>query len=142
MPSPTISTVARLGEAHRAAAAWTEHHLLRIDRRLAAAIAGKEGAVDRERRSVRAARHQRHHRRPDAARGVLQAGMEAKRVGRRQVDAARCEIGLDRRSLCRLGGLPDGERGLAAPGVVLIRLALDRRAARHAQQRARTILGR
>jgi hypothetical protein len=67
--------------------------------------------------------------------------MEAKRVGWRQVDAARCEIGLDWRSLCRLGGLPHGERDLAAPSVVLIRLALDRRAARHAQQRARTILG-
>ena len=79
MPSPTISTSAGCGEAHRAATAWTEHHLLRIDRRLAAAVAGEEGAVDRERRSVRAARHQRHHRRPDAARGMFQTGMEAQR---------------------------------------------------------------
>ena len=133
--------VARLGKAHRAATAGAEHHLLRIDRRLAAAVAGEEGAVDRQRRSVRAARHQRHHRRPDAARGMLQTGMEAQRVGRRQIDAARGEIGLDQRSLCRLGGLPDGERGLAALGVVSIRLALDRRAARRARERARTVLG-
>ena len=88
MPSPTISTSPRRGEPHRAAAARTEHHLLRIDRRLAAAVAGKEGAVDRERRAVGAARHQRHHRRPDAARGMLQPGMEAERR-RRSEDAGR-----------------------------------------------------
>ena len=43
--------VAGFGEPDRAATAGTEHHLLRIDRRLAAAVAGKEGAVDGDRRS-------------------------------------------------------------------------------------------
>ena len=78
---PDHQHVARIGEAHRAATAGAEHHLLRIDRRLPAAIAGEEGAVNRERRSVCAVRHQRHHRRPDAARGMFQTGMEAQRVG-------------------------------------------------------------
>ena len=69
--------VAGFGKAHRAATARPEHHLRRIDRRFAAAVAGEEGAVDRERRHRFAVHHQRHHRRPDAARRVLQAGMEA-----------------------------------------------------------------
>ena len=38
--------VARIGEAHRAATAGTEHHLLRIDGRFPGAIAGNEGAMD------------------------------------------------------------------------------------------------
>ena len=122
--------------------AWAEHHLLPARSAPSPAVAREECAVDRQRRSVRAVCHQRHHRRPDAARGMLQAGMEAKRVGWRQVDAARGEIGLDQRSLCRLGGLPDGNRDLAAPGVVLIWLALDRRTAWRTQRRARTNLGR
>ena len=79
MPFADHQHVAGLGEAHNAAATRAEHHLRRIDRRFAAAVAGEEGAVDRERRAVRAARHQRHHRRPDAARGMLQTGMEAER---------------------------------------------------------------
>jgi hypothetical protein len=41
----------------------------------------KEGAMDSERRSVRAACHQRHHRRPEAARGMFQTGMKAKAWG-------------------------------------------------------------
>ena len=59
--------IAGRGEPHGAAAAWTEHHLLRIDRRLAPPITGKEGAMDGKRRLVSAACHKRHHRRPDAA---------------------------------------------------------------------------
>ena len=67
--------------------------------------------------------------------------MEAQRVGRRQMEAARGEIGLDRRALCRLGGLPDGESRLDAPGVVSIGLTLDRRAPRRTRKRAQTVLG-
>ena len=87
--------VAGLGEPHGAATARAEHHLLRIDRRLAGAVAGEEGAVDRQRRAVGAARHQRDHRRPDAARRMLQPGMEAERRRRRKMQPARGEIGLD-----------------------------------------------
>ena len=79
--------------------------------------------MDCERRAVGAVRHQRDHRRPDAARGMLEAGMEAQRIGRRKMQPARGEIGLDRRSARRRCGLPDGERGFAPLGVVAIRLA-------------------
>ena len=79
MPSPTHEHVARWSKPYRATTAGTEHHLLRIDRRFARPVAGKKCAVDRQRRVVDTARDQRHHRRPDAARGVLQPGMEAER---------------------------------------------------------------
>jgi hypothetical protein len=41
--------LARVGEAHGAFTAGTEHHFLRINRRFSAAITGEEGAMDRER---------------------------------------------------------------------------------------------
>lgn len=78
-----------------AAAARTEHHFLRLDRRLAVAVAGKEGAVDRQRRDVSAASHQRDHRGPCAARRMLQPGMEAERRRRWNMQAARAEIPID-----------------------------------------------
>ena len=56
--------------------------------------------------------------------------MEAQRRRGRQVDAARGEIGLDRRSLCRLADCQMASAASLRLGVVLIRLALDRRAAR------------
>ena len=80
--------------------------------------------MDRKRRSIGTVRHQRHHSRPDTARGMIQTGMEAQRIGRRKMYPARREISLDRRPLCRLGGLPDGERDLAGPGVVEIACAM------------------
>ena len=93
MPSPTISTSP--GSASRTAPPRQGPSIIFCGSTgaLPAAVAGKEGAVDRERRVVRAARHQRHHRRPDAARGMLQTGMEAKRVGWRQM---RCRARRDR----------------------------------------------
>jgi hypothetical protein len=86
--------VAQQAGPHRAASARAEHHLLRIDRCLAAAVASKEGPVDTERRVVRPARHQPDHRRPDAAGGMLQASMEAERRRRWDMQAARDQIGL------------------------------------------------
>ena len=62
-------------------------------------------------RIVNTARHQRHHCWPDAARRVLQTGMEAQRGRRRAMKAARGEISLDQRAISRLSRLPDGERG-------------------------------
>ena len=43
------------GEANHAAAAGAEHHLLRLDGRLALTIAGKIGPVDRDGRAIDAA---------------------------------------------------------------------------------------
>ena len=121
MPSPTISTSPGSAEPHRAATAGAEHHLLRIDRRLAAAIAGEEGAVDRQRRAVHAARHQRHHRRPDAARGMLQPGMEAERRRRWKMQAARDEILLGH-CAARLACLtPNAQRSWGPRPIILVR---------------------
>src|SRR5271167_1914103 len=52
------------------------------------------------------------------ARGMFQPGMEAKRPWRWKMQAARDEIGLDQRAACRRRGVPDGERSLAALGLV------------------------
>ena len=105
---------ARLGEAHCAAATRPEHHLLRIDWRLAVAVAGEKGAVNGDRRSGRAVRHERHHRGPDATRGMFQSGMEAQGGQRRKREPARAQIGLDGRSVGRSRCLPDRERRRAA----------------------------
>ena len=43
--------------ARGTAAAWTEHHLRRLDRGFACSVARKVSAMDRERRSVRAVRY-------------------------------------------------------------------------------------
>jgi hypothetical protein len=59
---------------HRAAPTGAEHLLLRIDRRLAATVAGRERAMNRERQIIGSARHQRDDRRPDAAGRQLDAG--------------------------------------------------------------------
>jgi hypothetical protein len=80
--------VARRGEPHRAATAWAEHHLLRIDWRLAGAVVGKEGAVDCKRCVVLPARHQRDHRRPDTATRMFESGTEAERGRNRHDNAA------------------------------------------------------
>ena len=103
-----------VAKAHNSTTARPKHHLLRVDRSFAAAITGKEGAVDCQRRCIHAVRHQRHHRRPDIARRVLQTGMEAQRVGQRQLDAARGEIGLHQRCFGRRACAPDRQRHLAA----------------------------
>ena len=50
--------------------------------------------------------------------------MEAQRIGRRKMYPTRREISLDRRPLCWLGGLPDGERDLAAQTDVENRCAM------------------
>ena len=116
------SAGAGVGEAHNSTTARPKHHLLRVDRSFAAAITGKEGAVNCQRRCIHAVRHQRHHRRPDVARRVLQAGMEAQRVGQRQIDAARGEIGLHQRCFSRPARAPDRQRertALAGIGVCL-----------------------
>jgi hypothetical protein len=73
---PNHQHVPGIGETHCAAAAGTQHHLLRMDWSFAATIAGKEGAMDGNGRSIYAVRDQRHHRRPDAARGMLQPDVE------------------------------------------------------------------
>ena len=93
----------RLGEAHHAAATRTEHHLRRIDRRLAAAVAGKKGAVNGDRRSGRRraspAPPSRARRRPRDVSG---------RDGSASVEAAEdtspreTQIGGDGRSLGRV----------------------------------------
>ena len=106
--------VAGLAEAHCAAATRPEHHLRRIDWRLAAAVAGEKGAMNGDRRSGGAVRHERHHRGPDAARGMFQAGMEAQGRRSRKVEPARAQIGFDGRSLGRLRCLPDRQRRRAA----------------------------
>ena len=67
--------VTRLGKADGTATTRAEHHLLWIDGRFAAAILGEKSAMNSDGRSVDALRHQRHHRRPDCARRVLEAGM-------------------------------------------------------------------
>ena len=108
--------VAGLGEAHRAATARAEHHLR-----------GSTGALPPPSRArkvrwmasgvaVRAVRHQRHHRRPDAARGMFQPGMEAERRRRWKMQAARDEIGLDQRADRRRASrqMPNA-RGVRAP---------------------------
>ena len=51
---------------------------------------------------VDAVRHKRHHRGPDAARGMFQAGMEAQGRRARKVEPPRAQIGLDERSLGHL----------------------------------------
>ena len=115
---------ARISEANRAAAAGAEHHLRGFDRRLAAAVAGEKGAVDRQRPVVRpgvTSATIAGQRPPD---GMLQAAMEAERRRRRDRQAARGEVRRDRRPCGRQGGAPDGERGIGAPGVVAIRLGL------------------
>ena len=95
MPSPTMSDVAGPAEPHRPAAAGAEHHLLRIHRRLASAVAREKSTMDRQRRIVRAARHESNGCRPDAAGWVFQSGMEAERRRRRNMQSARGEIGFD-----------------------------------------------
>src|SRR5580700_2122583 len=92
--------------------------------------------MDRDWRSAGAIRHQRHHRRPEAARGMLQTGMKAERVWSRHTDAARGEI----RSRCRFGGLPNGECCLGTNGVVVIGLAFDRRSMSRMARRTSSVL--
>jgi hypothetical protein len=53
--------------------------------------------------------------------------MEAERRRRWKMQAARDEIRLDQRAACWRRGLPDGERRLAALGVVAIRLVIGNR---------------
>ena len=111
--------VAGFGEAHRTATTWTEHHLLRLDRRLSDRRRGRGRCGE-----LRAAL-------PSAPcvtsatiagqmppEGCFRPGWKRRRVGGGRSMPREREIGLDRRSLGRLGGLPDGERRLAAPGVV------------------------
>src|SRR5262249_23706724 len=74
---PNQEYVPRIGETHGAATARAEHHFLRIDRRLSRTITGKEGAMESEWVIVEAARYQRDHHRPNAARRMSQGGMEA-----------------------------------------------------------------
>jgi hypothetical protein len=108
------------GKPNCTATARAEHHLLRIDRRLPWGFEGKEGAVDRERCSIRALRHQRDHRWPGPTRGMPQTGMEAERAARQQVYSTRDQVALDGRSLRRHRGLPDGKRALDALGSAVI----------------------
>ena len=49
MPSPTINKCPRLAEPYGAAAARTEHHLRRLDRRFPASVASKKRAVNADR---------------------------------------------------------------------------------------------
>src|SRR5262249_55063034 len=119
----------RRAEPHRAAATRAKHHLRRLYWRLAFAIVGQECAVNADRLTIIAAPNQRYHRRPYAARGMPQTGMEAKRDRRPQANAARGEINADRRALFLLSGFPDGKSRLDSPGVVWIGLVLDRRVA-------------
>jgi hypothetical protein len=76
---PDHEQIAWFGETHHASAARAEHHLLWLDRRLGVAITGEECAVNTDRLTIDTDRHQRHHRRPDTARGMLQTGIEAQR---------------------------------------------------------------
>ena len=67
MPSPTISTLLAASEPHR-----RRHDTGRAsssaDRlELCRAVAGEKGAMDRKRRIIGSARHQRDHCRPNAA---------------------------------------------------------------------------
>jgi len=89
---PNQEHVARIGETDGAATARAEHHFLRIDRRLSRTITGEEGAMNREWGIAEAARYQRDHPRPNAARRMFQAGMEAECRRRWQAQAARDEI--------------------------------------------------
>src|SRR4051812_45346949 len=84
--------VSGFSEAHSTAPAWTQHHLLWLNRRLRAAVAGKKGAMDTHRGSVHPVHDEGHHRRPEPAKGMLQAGVEAQRAGRREADATGGEI--------------------------------------------------
>src|SRR5215203_3866545 len=79
-------------EPHDTAAAWPEHHLRRIDRRFAAAVAGEKRAVNADRLAVSAVRHQSHHPRPQAAPSMFQPGMEADRRRYRDREPARAQI--------------------------------------------------
>src|SRR5262245_62703836 len=80
--------VAGLAEPHRAATAGTEHHLRRLFRRLAPAVAGEKSAMEREGCTVGAPCHQRHRRGPDATRGMLQPCMKADGGRRRKKQPA------------------------------------------------------
>ena len=84
MPSPTISTSP--GSPRRTAPPRQGPSIIFAGSTgaLPLAVAGEEGAVNGDRRAVDAARHQRHHCRPDAARGMLQAGVEAQSRRSRQ----------------------------------------------------------
>ena len=101
-------------QTHHAATTRPEHHLRRIDRCLAVAVAGKKGAANGDRRSRTATRHKRHHRGPNPARGVFQAGVEAQGGRSRKIEPARAQIGCD---VCSPDGsrcLPHHKRRLAA----------------------------
>src|SRR5262249_11986379 len=92
---------ARRGEPHCTATAWAKHHFLGLDPRLALSVARKEGAVDRQRCVINAARDQRDHRRPNAARRMFQTGMEAdRRWWWWKVQAAGGEIAPGQRAAC------------------------------------------
>jgi hypothetical protein len=96
-------------EPHGTAAAWTEHHFRRLDRRLSASIAGKERAVDRDWHSVTSAGDQGDHPGPDTAGRVLQSWVEAKARRCRELQTPLSEI-----ILCRSSGggtciVPDRE---------------------------------
>ena len=95
--------------------------------------------MDRNRRSVRALRDQRHHHRPNAAQGVLQTNMKAEGRNRWKMQAARGEIALDHCVARRRCSLPDGDRDLGALGIVLIRIVLDIWSL--CRMRARTVRG-
>jgi len=70
-----------VAKAHNSTTARPKHHLLSVDRSFAAAIAGKEGAVDCQRRCIHTVRHQRDHPWPPVAGGMPQVAMKAQRVG-------------------------------------------------------------
>src|SRR5262249_35735883 len=113
---------ARRGEPHCTAAAWAEHHFLGLDPRLALSVARKEGPVDRQRRVVNAARDQRDHRGPNAARRTFQTGMKADRRWWWKMEAAGGEIPLSQRAACWPRRLPDSESDFRAPGITPYRL--------------------
>ena len=100
-------------KAHHTAATWPEHHLGRIDRCFSLAIAGEESAMDGYGLAGFTVQHQRDHSGPDAARRMLQAGMEAQTRWRRKRNPARSQIRFGRRSGDRLGICPDLARFIA-----------------------------
>ena len=101
MPSPTISTSPGSAKAHHAAATGAEHHLRRIDRRLAAAVAGEKGAVDGDRRAIRPRVTSATIAGQTPPEGCFSRAWKRIAGGERGREPARAEISLDQRSVRR-----------------------------------------
>ena len=108
--------LAGMTETYRSATTRAEHHLLRIDRRFPFAITAKEGSVNSGWRSFRAIHHQRHHRWPHAARGMLQPDVESEARWRRNFHTTRPKI------VCETSVSSAGRDARQTPSAACLRL--------------------